>query len=173
MAPTASPAVTARTPTSAPGNSRAGQRCGAAAPRRGFTLVELLVVLVMIGVATAVIGLALRDPSATRLDQEAGRLGALLEAGRAEARASGLAVRFELDSAGGFRFTGLPPRIELPHQWLNEGVQARIVGARALLLGPEPLIGAQRIELALGDRRLTVATDGLAPFKTLEIEAPQ
>lgn len=148
-------------------------RRGAGRVPHGFTLVELLVVLVMIGVASAVIGLALRDPSATRLDQEAGRLGALLEAGRAEARASGLAVRFELDNAGGFRFVGLPPRIELPHQWLNDGVQAQIVGARALLLGPEPLIGPQRIELTLGERHLAVTTDGLAPFTTQEPEAPK
>ena len=88
MAPTARPVVRPRTPTSAPGSSRH------TAPCTGFTLVELLVVMVLIGLATAVVSLALRDPSAYRLDQEAARLGALLEAGRAEARASGLPVRF-------------------------------------------------------------------------------
>ena len=124
--------------------------------------------MVLIGLATAVVSLALRDPSAYRLDQEAARLGALLEAGRAEARASGLPVRFELGNTEGFRFSGLPPKVELPQHWLNEGVQARIVGARALLLGPEPLIGAQRVELTLGDRHITVATDGLAPFRALD-----
>ncbi|MBL0149219.1 MAG: prepilin-type N-terminal cleavage/methylation domain-containing protein [Ideonella sp.] len=166
MAPTARPVVKARTPTSAPGNRRGPVRPA------GFTLVELLVVLVLIGLAAAVVSLALRDPAASRLDQEAARLGALLEAGRAEARASGLPVRFELGSQGGFRFSGLPPRVELPQHWLNEGVQARIVGARALLLGPEPLIGAQRVELTLEDRRISVATDGLAPFKALTDETP-
>ena len=55
---------------------------------------------------------------------------------------------------------------------MNEGVQARIVGARALLLGPEPLIGAQRVELTLGDRHITVATDGLAPFRALDEGEP-
>lgn len=166
MAPTARPVVKARTPTSAPGNSRQH------APVAGFTLVELLVVMVLIGLATAVVSLALRDPSAYRLDQEAARLGALLEAGRAEARASGLPVRFELGSDEGFRFSGLPPKVELPKHWLNEGVQARIVGARAVLLGPEPLIGAQSVELTLGERRITVATDGLAPFKALDEGLP-
>ena len=142
--------------------------------RRGFTLVELLVVLVLIAVAVGVTSLALRDSSATALDREAQRLGALLEAGRAEARASGMLVRFELNPPGAaqaFRFVGLPPRVDLPTQWLTPGVQARIIGTRALVLGPEPLIGAQRIELLLDDRRLVLATDGLAPFKPLDSEA--
>ena len=129
-------------------------------------------VLVLIGLAAAVTSLALRDPAASRLDREAARLGALLEAGRAEARANGLLVRFELTAGDGsaqaFRFIGLPPRIELPQAWLHDGVQARIAGARALVLGPEPMIGAQRIELQLGERQVTLATDGLAPFRALD-----
>ena len=39
-----------------------------------------------------------------------------------------------------------------------------MVGARALVLGPEPLIGAQTIVLRLDDQRVTLATDGLGPF---------
>ena len=39
-----------------------------------------------------------------------------------------------------------------------------MIGARAVVLGPEPLIGAQRIVLRLRDQRLTLATDGLGPF---------
>ncbi len=131
-------------------------------------------VLVLIGIAAGVASLALRDPAATRLDREAARLVALLEAGRAEARASGLAVRFELTAPGGaqaFRFVGLPANIELPQRWLHEGVQAQILGARALSLGPEPLIGAQRIALQLDDRRLLLATDGLAPFALVDAQA--
>ena len=46
--------------------------------RNGFTLIELLVVLVIIAIASAVASLALRDPAATRLEQEASRLSALL-----------------------------------------------------------------------------------------------
>ena len=147
---------------------------GGRGTRRGFTLIELLVVLVLIGIAVGVASLALRDPAASRLDRESARLVALLEAGRAEARASGLAVRFELAPAGGpvaFRFIGLPPRIEPPQRWLTEGVQAQIVGARAVVLGPEPLIGAQRIELQLDDQHLSLATDGLAPFQVVALAA--
>ena len=41
---------------------------------------------------------------------------------------------------------------------------AEIVGAPALVLGPEPIIGAQRLMLRLDEQRLTLATDGLGPF---------
>jgi general secretion pathway protein H len=135
----------------------------------GFTLIELMVVVLLIAIASAVASLSLRDPAATRLEQEAARLAALFESARAEARASGIAVRWESLAADGekparFRFLGLPPSSELPAHWLNAGVSAQIVGARAVVLGPEPLIGAQRIVLQLDEQRLTLLTDGLGPF---------
>ena len=57
------------------------------ARQAGFTLIELLVVITLIAIASSVITLAMRDPAATRLEQEAARLGALLEMARAESRA--------------------------------------------------------------------------------------
>jgi len=136
--------------------------------RNGFTLIELLVVLVIIAIASAVASLALRDPAATRLEQEASRLSALLEAARTEARASGLAARWEpkalVDQPAGFRFIGLPASTELPVNWVVEGVTAEVIGASAVVLGPEPLIGSQRIVLHLDEQSLTLATDGRGPF---------
>ena len=145
-------------------------------PRQtGFTLIELLVVVVIIAIASAVASLALRDPSATRLEHEAARLAALLEGARSEARSSGLSAYWEPKAtqagAEGFRFVGLPASSELPARWLVDGVTAEVVGARAVVLGPEPLIGAQRILLKLNDRQLTLATDGLGPFVVAPDEA--
>ena len=163
-------------PTSAPGSRPYGLQRAAHAARRGFTLIELMVVVALIAIASAVVSLALRDPAATRLDHEAARLVALLEAARTEARASGLPASWEPRpaqvSAEGFRFIGLPSSSELPGHWLNAGVSAEVVNARALVLGPEPLIGAQRIVLRLDDQRLTLATDGLGPFVVIEEPAP-
>jgi general secretion pathway protein H len=90
-----------------------------------------------------------------------------------------VAVRFELRDAAGstFGFAGLPERLRPPEGWTTEGMQARIEspaaapGIRAVVLGPEPLIGAQRIVLSLGERQLAVVTDGLAPFSVQSVEA--
>jgi len=142
---------------------------------RGFTLIELMVVVAVIAIAAGVAALALRDPASTRLEREAVRLAALLDAARAEARASGLPVRWlpmPADDTSGdqFRFVGLPPSSQLPTRWLHEGVKAQVVGAPAVRLGPEATIGPQRIVLMLDRQRVVLSTDGLAPFTLNESE---
>ena len=57
-----------------------------------------------------------------------------------------------------------------PRAWLSPDTRAVVLqppGAQVLVLGPEPLIAAQRVELVQGERRLTLFTDGLAPFSAL------
>ncbi len=141
----------------------------------GFTLIELMVVITLIAIASAMVSLALRDPSATRLEHEGARLVALLEAARNEARSAGLTASWEphaeQEGAEGFRFVGMPASSQLPSAWLAEGVTAEVIGARAVVLGPEPLIGAQRVVLHLDAQTLTLATDGLGPFVVIDPEA--
>jgi general secretion pathway protein H len=142
---------------------------------RGFTLVELLVVIALIALISAVASLALRDPASARLDREAERLVALLEAARHEARAAGVAARWEPRSSTteeDFRFIGLPARLALPTRWLEPGPTAEIIGAQALVLGPEPLIGPQRLVIRLDERSLAIVTDGLGPFVVEPTDAP-
>lgn len=158
----------AKSPDQSPAFCGLRPQCVTRFAARGFTLIELMIVLVIIALASTVASLALRDPASTTLEREGARLAALLEGARAEARASGLAASWEPKSvspvAPGFRFVGLPPSEQLPTAWLDAGVTAEVVGARAIVLGPEPLIGAQRIVLRLREQRLTLATDGLGPF---------
>ncbi len=188
-------------PTSGRGSERGDRgRCGARAghgapcadrPRvarvlsstRGFTLIELLVVLVLVAIGAAVVSLALRDGSATKLEEEGARLAALLEGARAEARASGVLVRWTpvhaepsagAGSAGpdeAFRFEGLPVSVNMPRHWLEPRVTAQVVGATALVLGPDAIVPAQRVVLSLDDRRIEIATDGLAPFAIKSADA--
>jgi general secretion pathway protein H len=142
---------------------------------RGFTLIELMVVIAMIAVASAMATLALRDPSATQLEREASRLIALLESARAEARASGLSARWEphaeQQDTPGFRFIGLPASSDMPSQWLDSGLSAEVVGATAVVLGPDPLIGPQRIVLHLNEQQRTLETDGIGAFAVVDESA--
>jgi general secretion pathway protein H len=149
-------------PTSAPGSSHR--------LARGFTLIELVVVLAVIAVAAGLIVLTVRNPTETRLENEAARLSALLESARSEARAAGLMAIWVPGSDGRsepFRFIGLPAALHLPTRWLDEGVSAEVVGASSLVLGPEAILPPQRVVLRLDDRSLEIGSDGLAPFGVL------
>ena len=162
----------ATTPKSAPGSKVRRARIS------GFTLIELLLVVALIALASGLATFALRNPSSTQLENEAGRLAALLESARAQSRSTGIPVRWEPHGAEphpeNFRFVGLTPGNELPEHWLNPGVSAEIIGVPAVMLGPEPLIDRQRIVLRLDDQRLVLSTDGLGPFEvsTAETQTP-
>lgn len=139
--------------------------------KHGFSLIELLVVVAILAIAAAAVGVGLRDPHATQLEREGERLVALLESARAEARAAGLAVRWQPGpESGEFRFVGLPKRLELPQRWLGEPPAVEIEnGQTAIVLGPEPLLPAQAIRLRLGDEQLRIASDGLQSFSAQPI----
>ena len=145
----------------------------------GFTLLELLVVVAIMAMATAGVSLAMRDSAQTALEREAQRLAVLFESARAQSRASGLGVYWRT-TADGFRFEGLPAGA-LPERWLSAGTTASIrsgqtmannaAPALAVQLGPEPIVGAQTVDLfspSVGDgqasRTLRIGTDGLRPF---------
>ncbi|MGJ7510795.1 type II secretion system protein [Variovorax sp. GT1P44] len=161
-------------PTSAAGsNTRCRSPENARRGNGGFTLFELLVVIAIIALATAGVGMAMRDSGQATLDREAERLAALLEAARAQSRAAGVAVRWRPtpDGPGNFSFDGLPSN-SLPTGWLSDGITAQPmtadgVAAPALQLGPDPIIAAQQVLITSDgppSRSLRIGTDGLRPF---------
>lgn len=168
-------------PTSVPGSKPSARK----GHQAGFTLLELLVVITIIALATGLAVLALRDPGRSRLEQEAERLAAVLDAARVESRTTGVVLTWQpLSSSPGapgspgaegrggdparadFVFeprSALPP--QWPHRWLHAQTQAEVIGTPRLVLGPEPLIPAQRVRLSLGDQQIVLATDGLHGFR--------
>ncbi|NDP40346.1 MAG: prepilin-type N-terminal cleavage/methylation domain-containing protein [Rhodoferax sp.] len=144
---------------------------------RGFTLLELLVVVAIIAMASAGVGFAMRDTSQVALARDAERLAALLESARARSRVSGVPVRWRA-TADGFRFEGLAPSAQadanLPEQWLDPDTRVADSPAGALvpalLLGPEPIIEPQAVVLTSRTqpgKSVRLATDGVRPFAVL------
>lgn len=135
----------------------------------GFTLLELMVVVAIMAMATAGVSLAMRDSSQSQLEREAARLAALLESARAQSRMTANPVLWRTTGSG-FVFDGLPASTT-PSNWLgNDVVASTGNGNGAVVLGPEPIIGPQRIRLASLSqpaRSLTIATDGVHPFQVL------
>ena len=130
---------------------------------RGFTLVELLVVLAILAVASALVVLSVRDDAPTRLMREADRLIAQLETTRALARSNAQALLWQ-PVPGGYqlgaqRESWLDARTTATLRVGTEGAPNRIA------LGPEPLILPTEIELQQGGARRRIRTDGLRPFE--------
>jgi general secretion pathway protein H len=131
---------------------------------RGFTLLELLLVVAIIAIASAGASLALRDSAQSRLEMEAQRLAAVLDASRAKARATGVAMHWKASTTG-YTVDGTAT------VWQSSDI---VVDAppQGLLLGPEPMMSAQQVRLSLADqpqRRLSVASDGLRPFSVSSV----
>jgi general secretion pathway protein H len=171
-------------PTSAPG-SKPGLRPRTSALRRGFTLLELLLVLAIVAITAGVASLALRDNNSTQLEREAVRLAALLEMARAESRVTGTAVRWmpEPDDAprqaredgalpAGFRFLGLSRQAPLARHWMQPAVTAQVPPPGWLVLGPEAILPRQRVLLRLEDQVIEISSDGLGPFVVAPLDPP-
>lgn len=149
---------------------------------RGFTLLELLVVLAIVAFASAGVGFALRDDTVARLERDALRLGALLEAARAQSQVTGVPVRWRV-TAQGFLFEPEPAATAADpplRQWLDPDTRAQIerlpgtwpdgvapTGGNSLLLGPDAIMVPQAVTLFAASQpqqRVRLATDGVRPF---------
>ncbi len=147
--------------------------------QHGLTLLELLVVLAIIGLAMAGVSLSLRDSSQTQIEREAQRLVAVLEAARAQSRTSGVALVWQATPEGfairpalSYGITQISNPNNTPatnhaaspiaartETWLANGTQAVVTTAASpsnntapanlVVLGPEPILPPARITLSV------------------------
>jgi len=161
-------------PILAAGSPESQRHCRSATNSKGFTLLELLVVVAIIAIASAGVVLSLRDNTASLLERDAQRLAAMLESGRAQSRMLGTPVVWHA-MPGGFAMEGLSP--PLPSQsWLSEDTLVSAVLNPAALgpnddatltLGPDPVLTPQGVVLSSRSQptvRLQLGSDGLRPF---------
>ena len=139
--------------------------------QHGLTLLELLVVLAIIGFASAGIALSLRDGQQSQLDNEAQRLLAHLEAARVSSRTSGVALIWR-STGDGYVIDKGPSQPVRTERWLHSTTVAA-ASTPFVVLGPEPIIAPVTITLSLasvtqtGTHVVRIGSDGLRPFQVL------
>ncbi len=152
--------------------------------QRGFTLLEMMVVLVLASIMLSFAAVQLMPDEQAQLHDEAERLAFLMEQAGASARAGGQALAWS-GSGGEFRFwnrnkQGGWQRVEqdalLHPRTLPDGVRiaAMEIDGRAdkpgemLLLSPETAAQMFRIRLVSGERQLTIAGDGMGAVSVVK-----
>ena len=149
----------------------------ALARARGFTLLEILVVVAIAAVlAASVIVLAWPGDSLVA-EREARRLAALLELATAESRASGESIAWR-PNPGGYSFSrrdregdwqAFPASEPLGPRAMPNGIALR--GAEPVILYPYGLSSPMKVTIVSGERRFAVQGGVLGRFSVARLYA--
>lgn len=139
---------------------------------RGFSLLELMIVIVIVAITATVVTQALPPAGRQALAQQADQLAAALDGARALSRTQEMPVTFKLNVQG-FEFQGLRAHDpgQGPQQWLVPGISLASCDGpfRPFQVGPEPFINRQCLVLSLEDQRAWLQSDGVGPFEVLNV----
>ncbi|MFK3776350.1 GspH/FimT family pseudopilin [Pseudomonas sp. NPDC089406] len=129
--------------------------------QHGFTLIELMVVLVIVGIASAAISLNIRPDPAKPLRSDGERLAQLLELAQSEAQAEGQALRWQSDGEG-YRFVRADGQVVQdgplrPRRWQAEGVKVQSEPKGAIWLEGEWVSEPLRLRLRSGPAMVQVS----------------
>ncbi|MCE4053118.1 type II secretion system minor pseudopilin GspH [Pseudomonas sp. Au-Pse12] len=134
--------------------------------QQGFTLIELMVVLVIIGIASAAVGLSIKPDPLQALRKDAERLAQLLQVAQAEARTDGRPITWRATAKGyafsrqalsGSGLDDLHDDAQLrPRSWETPALQVRIEPKQRLVLNAEWINPALRLVLSDGLHSLSL-----------------
>ncbi len=135
---------------------------------RGFTLIELMVVLALVALLTGIVSWRLQPGAPEQLAQESRRLALWLETARHQARVEQRPVQARISAQGAVLIgVARPDSPQARLNWLYPATRPRT--EQTVWLGPEAVLPAQTLELihtGAAQAQVRVWTSGVGPWKS-------